>query len=448
MEKKTYAWEDSKLALTRRLLEFKRILENRELTSAEREEMDLISAKVEDAVERIGQLESELGQVADEQAIAQDAAAAIEEAQEAGERSKPVNQSNQSNRLVKPRTGLVRNAQMENREGDFASWIKVMSPYAGDGERRAASRVGALHGLEMRIDPALAIKTDVGGNHLISQVFNNSLITELKYNCNWLASGANVINTTTDGDVRVPKLADTDQEGAVIAEKVKDSEQPPVLSEIVMKVATITSKMVAVSWEAMQDSAVNLPSMLGAALGSRIGRALDRLISTGGDPAFQGFFKHPLHTSQKSPAATAGKVTITDLIKLLGKLDRAYAGSLGSPSTGLRWVMNSATLTGLLAETATGSGEYLLADPEAGTATRILGIPVIINNFADDTAAGKFPVYLADLSRALYVRQHMGISLRRSSDFAFDQRSDVFVAIARYGSAIADSRAIVALEGK
>jgi HK97 family phage major capsid protein len=342
----------------------------------------------------------------------------------------------------------VRSAQMESREGDFASWIKVMSPYAGDNERRAASRVGALHGLEMRIDPALAIKTDVGGSHLISQSFNNSLITELKYSCNWLASGANIVNTTTDGDVRVPKLSDTDQEGAVIAEKVKDTEQPPVLSEIVMKVATLTSKLVGISWEAMNDSAVNLPQMLGAALGSRIGRALDRLISTGGDPAFQGFFKHPLHTSQKSPAATAGKVTITDLIKLLGKLDRAYAGSLGSPSTGLRWVMNSATLTGLLAETATGSGEYLLADPEAGTATRILGIPVIINNFADDAAAGKFPVYLADLSRALYIRQHMGISLRRSSDFAFDQRSDVFVAIARYGSAIADSRAIVALEGK
>jgi len=300
----------------------------------------------------------------------------------------------------------------------------------------------------MRIDPTLAIKTDVGGNHLISTVFNNSLITELKYSCNWLASGANVINTTTDGDVRVPKLADTDQEGAVIAEKVKDTEQPPSLSEITMKVATITSKMVAVSWEAMQDSAVNLPQMLGAALGSRIGRALDRLISTGGDPAFSGFFKQTLAAGQKITAATAGKVTITDLIKLLGKLDRAYAGSLGSPSTGLRWVMNSATLTGLLAETATGSGEYLLADPEAGTATRILGIPVIINNFADDAVAGKQPVWLADLSRNLYVRQHMGISLRRSSDFAFDQRSDVFVAIARYGSAIADSKAVVALDGK
>jgi len=141
-------------------------------------------------------------------------------------------------------------------------------------------------------------------------------------------------------------------------------------------------------------------------------------------------------------------VTITDLIKLLGKLDRAYAGSLGSPATGLRWVMNSNTLTNLLAETASGSGEYLLADPEAGTGARILGIPVLVNNFADDTAAGKFPVYLADLGRNLFVRQHLGISLRRSSDFAFDQRSDVFVAIARYGSAIADSKAVVALEGK
>ena len=445
MERKTYPWHGDRDQVESRLRELAGVAaEGREFSPQDRAEIDALKMAVDDLDGRVGQLEAIEGEDEDATSIANDAAKAIEEAAEAGERAKPVPIST---RMVKPKTGF-RNTQMENREGDFASWIKVMSPYAGDGERRAASRVGALHGLEMRIDPALAIKTDVGGNHLISQVFNNSLITELKYNCNWLASGANVINTTTDGDVRVPKLADTDQEGAVIAEKVKDSEQPPSLSEITMKVATITSKMVAVSWEAIQDSAVNLPSMLGAALGSRIGRALDRLISTGGDAAFNGFFKQTLVAGQKSPAATAGKVTITDLIKLLGKLDRAYAGSLGSPSTGLRWVMNSATLTGLLAETATGSGEYLLADPEAGTATRILGIPVIINNFADDTGAGKLPVWLADLSRNLYVRQHMGISLRRSSDFAFDQRSDVFVAIARYGSAIADTKAVVALEGK
>ena len=440
----TYPWNGDRTAITNRIREMRGHLEKRDLSEEERAEMDALSQAIDDLTERVGAVEAELGTMADKQSIADDAAVAVEEAQEAGNRAAPVMTST---RLVKPQS--VRSFTMsENNDRNFAGWIRSMSPHATDAERRAGAQVGPIHGLEMRIDPALAIKTDVGGNHLISQAFNNSLITELKYACNWLTSGANIINTSTDGDVRVPKLADTDQEGAVIAEKVKDTEQPPTLSEITLKVATITSKMCAVSWEAMQDSAINLPQMLGQALGSRIGRALDRLISTGGDAAFAGFFKQTLPAGQKQAAAAAGKVTITDLIKLLGKLDRAYAGSLGSPATGLRWVMNSNTLTNLLAETASGSGEYLLADPEAGTGARILGIPVLVNNFADDTAAGKFPVYLADLGRNLFVRQHLGISLRRSSDFAFDQRSDVFVAIARYGSAIADSKAVVALEGK
>lgn len=418
-----------------RIREFLSILERRDLTPEEQAEMKDLKARIIDAENRIGAIEAEVGIAEDDAAIAQDAIEAMQE------------EGNRSSRIVKPGApSFVRSQKVNETDKNLRSWFVAMSPHATESDRRSASSLGALHGLEMRIDPALAIKTDVGGNHIISQTFLGKLITELHYSCPWLSSGATVVNTTTDGVVRVPKLAD-DLEATVIAEKAADTEKPPVLDEVQLAVSMLTSGMVACSWEAMQDSSINLPAMLATTLGGRIGRGLDRLISLGGDPNFAGFFKQTVAAAQVLKAGTATKVTMADLIKLVGKLDRSYSGPTGN-GTNLRWVMNLNTLTALRGETATGSGEFLVTDPITGSSAQLLGIPVIVANHADDPAAGKRSVWLADLSRNLFIRQHLNISLRRSSDFAFDRRSDVFVSIARYGSkAGVDTRAVACIEG-
>ena len=68
-----YAWEDCEPAFTRRLFEFKKILEARDLNPQEREEFNLMSQRIDDTVERVGLLEVAVGTTKDEAAIAADA---------------------------------------------------------------------------------------------------------------------------------------------------------------------------------------------------------------------------------------------------------------------------------------------------------------------------------------------------------------------------------------
>jgi HK97 family phage major capsid protein len=346
---------------------------------------------------------------------------------------------------------------MRHEKGDMAlrSWLRAGTPFASDQERRAAAQLGNLNGIELRApaNPANSITTAVGGNHLVAGAFYRHVVESLRYYCPWLDSGATIVNTSSDGPVRVPRSADAygpNAEAVIINEKIEDTEKPVEFDEITLDVATLTSGLVYVSWEALQDSAIDIPMLLGRQLGERIGRGLSKYIATGsgGTGAFgAGFLGQTIDAKQVQKAGTATAVKVADLVKLIGKIDRAYAGPTGTNGS-LRFVMNLATLTSLRGETTSGSGEFLLTNAETGSVATILGIPVIVDNNVEAPAAGKNSVFLVDISRNLFIRHHAGIMLKRSSDYAFAQRSDAFVALARFGAfAGVDPKSVAVLQG-
>ena len=444
-----YAWEDCEPAFTRRLLELKKVLEVRDLNADEREEMNLMSQRIDDVTSRVGAIESTIGTEQDEAAIAADA---IEDAQQAAARSTNQQPEMTSRRavlpwLVRKETKQTRIHGMNDSKSDlaFRSWMKLGSNLATDGDLRAVQMAGVTTGNMLEIRSGVTTATI--GNHLIAEGFIRAYIDELKYYCPWL-NEANLIRSSTDGVIRVPRNSDAygpNAEGSIIAELTPDTEKDPTLDEVSLANETITSGLVLVSWETLQDSAVPVDALLAKQLAQRVGRALDRLISLGSTPttaAFPtgGFFGQSIDAAQKLKAASATAVTLKDLIALTGKMDYSYRNR---PS--LRWIMSLSTLTALRGETTSGSGDFVLSDPIGGSATTILGIPVVVANHCDAPAAGKTSVFLADLKSNLYVREQMNSTLRRSDDRYFEKRASAFVALGRYGMAVADRRAIAAL---
>src|SRR5690606_31190573 len=93
--------------------------------------------------------------------------------------------------------------------------------------------------------------------------------------------------TDSGNDMPWPTANDTNNKGVILGESVTGSPQSisnsvdPVFSAVLFQAWKYSSKLVQVSAEILEDSAFDLPSILGAMLGERLGRILNEHCTTG-----------------------------------------------------------------------------------------------------------------------------------------------------------------------
>lgn len=185
-----------------------------------------------------------------------------------------------------------------------------------------------------------------------------------------------VVATASGNDMPWPKVDDTGNSGALLAEATTfGSAVDPTFTEIVLKAYKYSSTPIIVSEELLQDSAFNLAMEIGAMLGERQGRGTAAHFCTGDNSSKpQGIVTGS--TLGVTAAATTA-VTADELITLQQALDPAYENM---PSIG--WMMNKATLTKirlLKADTGSGYAQYLWQPGlQSNTPSELLGAPVAI----------------------------------------------------------------------
>lgn len=258
-----------------------------------------------------------------------------------------------------------------------------------------------------------------------------------------IASVAQIL-TTSDGRTIEWITADgTTEEGELIGENTAATEADTLFGIANLGAKKLSSKIIRVSNELLQDSAINIESYLADRIAQRIGRAEAKYLIQGtgaGTPAQpKGLAASVTGTTQ---AKTAGKVDWLDVNALLHSLDPAYRNVGNS-----RLAFNDNTLK-LLKEMVDAQNRPLWLPDVAGVApSTILGKQYVIDQGIADIAKDAKFLYFGDFNRFV-VRRVAYMTLKRLVERYAEFDQTAFLAFHRFDCVLEDTSAIKALIGK
>lgn len=258
-----------------------------------------------------------------------------------------------------------------------------------------------------------------------------------------IASVAQIL-TTSDGRTIEWITADgTTEEGELIGENTAATEADTLFGIANLGAKKLSSKIIRVSNELLQDSAINIESYLADRIAQRIGRAEAKYLIQGtgaGTPAQpKGLAASVTGTTA---AKVAGKVDWLDINALLHSVDPAYRNVGNS-----RLAFNDNTLK-LLKEMVDGQNRPLWLPDVAGVApSTILGKQYVIDQGIADIAKDAKFLYFGDFNRFV-VRRVAYMTLKRLVERYAEFDQTAFLAFHRFDCVLEDTSAIKALIGK
>lgn len=242
---------------------------------------------------------------------------------------------------------------------------------------------------------------------------------------------ADIMRTETGNDLPWPTADDTSNTGVQLSESTSiGSSVDPTLGQVVFKAYKFSSKLILVPVELLEDSAFNLPAVIGAMLGERLGRISNTKFTTGGGGATpMGIITA---ASQGKLAASATAIAPDEILQLIHSIDPAYR-------VGARFMMHDSILLAvrLLKD---GNGRYLWSEGlRGGTPDTLAGFPLTINqDMASSVAASNKTILFGQLNK-YKVRQVRSLRLRRLVERYADTDQEGFVAFLRFDGNLLDA---------
>ena len=191
-------------------------------------------------------------------------------------------------------------------------------------------------GLEHRATTAQTVTTPGGGN-TIPNAMMAALEEALKAH-GGVRDVATVIRTDSGATLPVPTVNDSTEVATILAINTEADVKSMSFGQKTFSAYKYTSGVVLIPKELMEDSAVDLPSFIGGALGTRVARGTNAHFTTGQatDTQPQGIVND---TVAGVTAATRNTVTYGELLSLQHAVDPAYRAD---PSCG--WMFSDNTL--------------------------------------------------------------------------------------------------------
>jgi HK97 family phage major capsid protein len=226
-----------------------------------------------------------------------------------------------------------------------------------------------------------------------------------------LSVGTN-LNTTGGENLQIPRLS-TYSVGTVSAEAATIGESDLQHSAFVTLSAYKYSFLTQISRELLEDSGVDILSLLATNCGNALGFAVNTALTLGTDSTEPNGVVTASGSGITGGTGVSGEFTYANLVSLYYSLDPA---ARALPGVGFMAKGSSIAAMRTLQD---GSGAFVFQPSMSEmTPDRVLGVPLIENPAMAATAtsaksvlAGHFPSY--------YVRTVGGIRLDRSDDFAF-----------------------------
>jgi HK97 family phage major capsid protein len=266
-----------------------------------------------------------------------------------------------------------------------------------------------------------------------SLVAPETLVSSLEMNM--LAFGgmlqtSEVIRTDSGNELGWPSVDDTSSTGAQIGENVA--------ADMTTGIATakqkwfayeFTSKGIQVPNSLMEDSAFNLPAIIGAMLGERLGRIANTKFTTGtGAATPEGILVGAEAATvglTNGETASASAITADEVFSLIHSVDPAYRNNC-------RFMMHDHIVLALRKLKAHDSQYIWQPGLIAGVPDSLLGYPLSINQDMPSTLTNDAKVILFGQLSKYKVRQVRQVQIYRLVERYRDANQDGFVAFTRF----------------
>ncbi|HHA1670064.1 TPA: phage major capsid protein [Enterobacter roggenkampii] len=319
-------------------------------------------------------------------------------------------------------------------------------------ERRAAAFDRFLrHGFsELSSEERQAVKElraqgtdpDAKGGYTVPTVMLNKIVDSMKA-YGGIASVAQILNTSSGQDITWSTSDGTAEEGELLGENTQASEEDASFGSAILGAKKLSSKIIRVSNELLQDSGVDIEAYLASRIGQRIGRGEAKYLVKGtgsGTPVQPKGLIASVTGSVNTASASA--FTWKEMNALKHAIDPAYRGG---PK--FRWAFNDSTLQVIEEMVDAQNRPLWLPDIAGGTPATILNIPYVIDQAIDFIGAGKKFVFLGDFDRFI-VRRVTYMTLKRLVERYAEHDQTAFLAFHRFDCVLEDVAAIKALVGK
>jgi HK97 family phage major capsid protein len=241
---------------------------------------------------------------------------------------------------------------------------------------------------------------------------------------------AEIIRTDMGNALPWPTVDETAVKGRKVAEEAAVTATDVTFSSLTLNAYKYSSDLVLVSAEVIEDSAIDVATIVADLLGERLGRILNQEFTVGdgtGDP-------NGIVTAAAAGITSggAGAIDEDDIIDMIHSVDPAYR-------TTARWMMNDAIVAEVRKFKDT-NGQFLWQPSlQLGRPDFLAGYPITINqDMSSSVATTEIVALFGDLSK-YKVREVRGIRLRRLVERYADNDQEGFVAFMRADGDLLDA---------
>ncbi len=251
-----------------------------------------------------------------------------------------------------------------------------------------------------------------------------------------MRSVAEVFRTASGNDINFPTSDGTSETGELIGENTTATGADPSFGVVTLKTYKFSSKIVAVPFELLQDTSIDMEAFITNRMVTRLGRVTNTYFTTGTGSSQPNGIVTAASAGKTGTTGQTTTVIFDDLIDLVHSVDPAYR-ALGN----CRFMMNDASLK-IIRKLKDSQNRPVFLPGYDGLAgampDSLLGYPIQINQDVVTMAASAKSILFGDFS--LYkIRDAMDIQMFRFDDSAYIKLGQIgFLAWMRSGGNFVD----------
>ncbi len=257
-----------------------------------------------------------------------------------------------------------------------------------------------------------------------------------------LASVSQILNTDSGHTIDWPTSDGTAEEGELLGENTETTEGDVTFGMASLGAKKLSSKVIRVSNELLNDSGINIQAFLSGRIGQRLGRGEAKYLvqGTGAGTPEQPTGLQAAVTGGKT-AASSSEFTWQEVNGLIHSIDPAYRRAAN-----FRLGFNDNTLK-MLTEMEDLQGRPLWLPAVSGAApATVLNVPYFVDQGIADIGVNSKFMYGGDFNQFIIRRVRYMVLKRLVERYAeFDQTG--FLAFHRFDCVLQDTAAIKALQG-
>lgn len=287
---------------------------------------------------------------------------------------------------------------------------------------------------------AMSTTTTTEGGYTVPSEIQAMVVDALKA-FGGMRSVANVITTAGGNALNWPTSDGTSEVGAIVAENAAASTGDITFGTVAVNPYKYSSNKIAIPWELIQDSAIDVVSFVTNRLATRLARITNQHYTTGTGSSQPYGVMARAATGKTGTTGQTLTVIYDDLIDLIHSVNSAYRGP------GARFMLKDASVAIIRKiKDTTGRPIWNPGDMEGmanGVPATIAGYAYTVNDDVATMAANAKSIAFGDFSKFVIRDVAGSTAIRRFDDSAFALNGQVgFCGWMRTGSNLLDTAAV------